>query len=171
MASQEALNQPAGLAGVPRSLSDRPMVVRWWVHFSQFMLHKPLGAFGVIIIFLVVWWLLSGRPSLRDYLSIRTERAGEAVMTGFAVGFGGWLFTLAVALLIGLILTAAGLMPKNPQPSPMIGYMASMAIWKKVVIVFSPCSESGSNGERESTTKRVVLSAASSTFWSTILRP
>ena len=47
------------------------------------------------------------------------------------------MFTLAVALLVGLILTAAGVIPKNPQPSPMIGYMAGLALWKKVLIVLS----------------------------------
>jgi len=91
----------------------------------------------ILIVFLVVWWLLTGRPRLGDYLSIRSERAGEAVMTGFAVGFGGWLFTLAVALIIGLLLSAAGLIPKNPQPSPMIGFMAAMPLWKKALIVLS----------------------------------
>ena len=91
----------------------------------------------ILILFLFVWWLLSGRPSLGQYLNIRRERAGQAVMTGFAVGFGGWLFTLAVALIIGLILSAAGLIPKNPQPSPMIGYMAALPAWKKATIVLS----------------------------------
>src|SRR5204863_4852619 len=56
---------------------------------------------------------------------------------GLAVVFGGWMFTLAVALIIGLILSAAGLIPKNPQPSPMIGYMAGLARWKKELIVIS----------------------------------
>src|SRR5205085_8094515 len=91
----------------------------------------------ILILFLFVWWLLSGRPTLTEYLNIRRERVGEAVMTGLAVGFGGWIFTLAVALIIGLILSAAGVIPKNPQPSPMIGYMAALPLWKKATIVAS----------------------------------
>ena len=91
----------------------------------------------ILIIFLFVWWLLSGRPPLAQYLNIRSERVGEAVMTGLGVGFGGWIFTIAVALIIGLILSAAGLIPKNPQPSPMIGYMAALPAWKKATIVAS----------------------------------
>jgi membrane protease YdiL (CAAX protease family) len=91
----------------------------------------------ILIIFLLIWWLLTGRPRLTAYLNIQTERPGEAVMTGLAVGFGGWIFTLAVALVIGLLLSAAGLIPKNPQPSPMIGYMAAMPLWKKATIVLS----------------------------------
>jgi membrane protease YdiL (CAAX protease family) len=91
----------------------------------------------ILIAFLVVWWLLTGRPPLREYLNVRREKAGEAVMTGLAVGFGGWLFTLMVALVIGLLLSAMGLIPKNPQPSPMIGYMAALPLWKKAAIVLS----------------------------------
>jgi len=91
----------------------------------------------ILIVFLVVWWLLTGRPRLHQYLNIQRERPGEAVMTGLAVGFGGWMFTLMVALVIGLILSAAGLIPKNPQPSPMIGYMAALPLWKKATIVLS----------------------------------
>lgn len=41
--------------GVPRSLSDRPMVVRWLIQFGRFMRTKPLGAAGVVIILLVAF--------------------------------------------------------------------------------------------------------------------
>ena len=91
----------------------------------------------LLITFLAVWWLLTGRPPLAAFLNIRRERPGEALMTGLAVGFGGWLFTLAVALVVGLILSAAGLIPKNVQPPPMIGYLAALPAWKKATIVFS----------------------------------
>ena len=91
----------------------------------------------ILVVFLILWWALTGRPRAGEYLNIRRERAGEAVMTGFAVGFGGWLATIAALLLIGLLLTAAGAMPKNPQPSPLIGYMAALPVWKKTLIVAS----------------------------------
>ena len=55
----------------------------------------------------------------------------------FAVGDGGWIFTISIAIIICLLLVAAGLMPKNPTPSPMIGGMAALPIWKKCVIVLS----------------------------------
>ena len=50
---------------------------------------------------------------------------------------GGWIFTLSIALMIGLILTASGLMPKNVQPSPMVAWLAALPLWKKAVIVLS----------------------------------
>ena len=99
--------------------------------YSLFDLHV------ILIIFLVVWWLLAGRPPITRFLTIRRERPGEAVRTGFAVGVGGWIFTIVMALIIALILTATGLIPKNPKPSPMIFWMASLPAWKKAAIVLS----------------------------------
>lgn len=99
--------------------------------YSLFLLH------GILIVFLVGWWLLTSRPPLGKFLNLRGEESGEMVMIGLAVGVGGWIFTLIVALLIGLILTASGLMPKAPQPSPMIAWMAALPLWKKMLIVVS----------------------------------
>jgi membrane protease YdiL (CAAX protease family) len=108
----------------PKELAGTPFYRLFALHF-------------ILIVFLIVWWLLTGRPRVSEFLNIKRERMGEAVMTGLAVGFGGWLFTLAVALVVGLLLAAAGLIPKNPQPSPMIGFMAALPLWKKILIVLS----------------------------------
>src|ERR1700756_1004907 len=75
--------------------------------------YSLFGLHAILLVFLIGWWLLSGRPPLGEFLNIPRRGNGEAVLTGFAVGVGGWLFTLSVALLIGLILTASGLIPKN----------------------------------------------------------
>lgn len=99
--------------------------------YSLFLLH------AILVVFLIGWWFLTRRPRVDEFLNIRTERAGEAVMTGFAVGVGGWIATILMALVIALILTAAGVIPKNPQPSPMIAWMASLPLWKKATIVLS----------------------------------
>jgi membrane protease YdiL (CAAX protease family) len=99
--------------------------------YSLFTLH------AILLVFLLGWWLLTQRPPVGAYLNVPRARLGEAVMTGFAVGVGGWIVTLLIALAIALILTAAGVIPKNPQPSPMIGWMAALPLWKKGTIVFS----------------------------------
>jgi len=99
--------------------------------YSLFTLH------AILLIFLLGWWFLTLRPPVRTFLNIPRERTGEAVMTGFAVGVGGWIVTIAFALVIGLLLAASGLIPKNPQPSPMIGWMAALPLWKKATIVCS----------------------------------
>ena len=99
--------------------------------YSLFTLH------AILIVFLAGWWLLTQRPPIETFLNLRRERAGEMIMTGFAVGVGGWIGTLALALMIAVILTAAGLIPQNPEPSPMIGWMAALPLWKKGAIVIS----------------------------------
>ena len=99
--------------------------------YSLFTLH------ALLIVFLLGWWLLARRPPVSAFLNIPRARLGEAVMTGFAVGVGGWVLTLGLAIIIALILTATGVIPKNPQPSPMIGWMAALPLWKKGLIVFS----------------------------------
>jgi len=99
--------------------------------YSLFTLH------AILLAFLIGWWLLTRRPPVGRFLNIPREHAGEAVMTGFAVGVGGWIFTIMLTLAIALVLSAAGVIPKNPQPSPMIGWMAALPLWKKGTIVFS----------------------------------
>jgi len=99
--------------------------------YSLFSLHV------ILLVFLAGWWLLAGRPPLGRFFNFRRERVGEAVMTGFAVGVGGWIVTIVFAVLLGVILTSTGLMPKAPRPSPMIGWLAALPLWKKGVVVFS----------------------------------
>jgi len=99
--------------------------------YSLFTLHV------ILIAFLAGWWLMAGRPPLVQFFNIQRERPGEAVLTGLAVGVGGWIATIAIALLIAFILQATGVLPKNPQPSATIAWMASLPLWKKILIVFS----------------------------------
>lgn len=99
--------------------------------FNLFEMHVILMAF------LVGWWLLSGRPALREFLQIRHERPAEVVALGLSVGVGGWIVTILVAMLLGLLLQATGALDKPPEPPAMIGWMANLALWKKVVIVLS----------------------------------
>src|SRR5712691_11164963 len=79
--------------------------------YALFSLH------AILIMFLVGWWIATSRPPLREFLNIQRGNPGEAVLTGLAVGIGGWIFTLVVALAIAALLNAAGLI-ENPKPSP-----------------------------------------------------
>jgi uncharacterized protein len=99
--------------------------------------YSLFGLHAILFVFLLGWWLLTRRPPIGEFLNIPRRGNGEAVLTGFAVGVGGWIFTLSIALIIGLILTASGLMPKNVQPSPMVAWLAALPLWKKAVIVLS----------------------------------
>lgn len=99
--------------------------------WQLFLLH------AILVAFLAGWWLLTGRPPLAKFLNLRRDDAGEMVLTGFAVGVGGWIFTLIAAALIVAILAASGLIPVKPTISPMIGWMAALPLWKKATIVVS----------------------------------
>ncbi|HJW93489.1 MAG TPA: type II CAAX endopeptidase family protein [Thermoanaerobaculia bacterium] len=91
----------------------------------------------VMIVFLLVWWLITRRPPLGTFLNIPRNGNGEAVMTGFAVGFGGWIATIVIALFALAILRVAGLVPDNIKPPAMIAFMAHVPWWKKASIVFA----------------------------------
>lgn len=99
--------------------------------------YQLFGLHAILVIFLIGWWLAAGRPSLMEFLNIQRGKNREAVMIGLAVGVGGWIVTISMALLTALILKATGLLPEDPQPSPMIGFMAGLALWKKILIVLS----------------------------------
>jgi membrane protease YdiL (CAAX protease family) len=99
--------------------------------------YSIFGMHAILLAFLAGWWLLTGRPNLRAYLNIPREHTGEAILGGFAMGLFGWIFTLIVALLIGLVLTSTGLTPKNMTPPPLIAWLAAQPVWKKALIVIS----------------------------------
>jgi membrane protease YdiL (CAAX protease family) len=99
--------------------------------------YSLFGLHAILVVFLAGWWFATGRPGAAEFFNIQRDRNAEATMIGIAVGVGGWIFTLGMALTIALILRATGLLTEDPKPSPMIGFMAAMAWWKKVLIVLS----------------------------------
>ena len=99
--------------------------------------YSLFGLHAILILFLVGWWFAAGRQHLADFFNFQRGKNFEAVMIGFAVGVGGWIVTLGTALMVALILRATGLLAEDPQPSPMIGFMAAMEWWKKVLIILS----------------------------------
>lgn len=98
---------------------------------SLFILHYML------MIFLLGWWFLTGRPKPAKFFNLRRDPNGESELLGFAVGFGGWILTIIVAVAIGLILKSAGLIGDDLKASPMIPWMAALPIWKKILLVFA----------------------------------
>ncbi|HVG23208.1 MAG TPA: CPBP family intramembrane glutamic endopeptidase [Thermoanaerobaculia bacterium] len=95
---------------------------------------------AALAFFLLGWWLVTGRPPLREFLQIRHERPAEVAAIGLSVGVGGWMITLAIAALVALLLQATGVMNEPPAPPAMIPWMAKLAWWKKALIVASAMS-------------------------------
>jgi len=99
--------------------------------YSLFLMH------AILIVFLVGWWLASGMPDVREFLNIRHERPSEVAALGVAVGVGGWIVTIVLAMLVALILRATGVLKEPAGPPAMIGWMAALPVWKKALIVLS----------------------------------
>jgi len=99
--------------------------------YSLFTLHV------ILLVFLAGWWLLSGRPGLREFLNIRHEKPVEVAAIGMSVGVGGWIGTILIALLVALILRAAGAINEPAEPPAAIAWMAALPLWKKATIVLS----------------------------------
>jgi membrane protease YdiL (CAAX protease family) len=99
--------------------------------YSLFLMH------AILVVFLFGWWAATGFPDLREFLNIRYEKPSEVVAIGVSVGVGGWIFTMLAAMLVAFVLQATGVLEKAPEPPAMIGWMASLAWWKKVLIVLS----------------------------------
>jgi len=92
---------------------------------------------AILVVFLAGWWLITGGPALREFLNIRHERPAEVVAIGFAVGVGGWVFTIVAAMVVAMILQASGMLSGPAEPPAMIGWMANLPIWKKALIILS----------------------------------
>jgi len=89
---------------------------------------------GLLILFLALWWLLSGRPPLADFLALRSARPLAEAGAGICLGLIGWVLTLAVALVFGLAFRWFDL--PGPQTAPtLVRWISSLPLLQKVVIV------------------------------------
>jgi membrane protease YdiL (CAAX protease family) len=116
----------AGASSGSMSAAELKHIPFW----SLFTLHL------LLLIFLAGWWLLTGRPPLRQFLNLRGDTL-RSVMIGLTVGVAGWAITIAAALSFALLLQAVHLMPEHLEPSPMIPWMAALPFWRKATIVFT----------------------------------
>ena len=99
--------------------------------WSVFSLH------AILLCFLGAWWLFAGRPQLGTFFNIRRKGLVEDSMTGFAMGVGGWIITIMVAITIGLLLQKFGQIDSDMKPPDAIPWMAALPVHKKILIVFS----------------------------------
>jgi membrane protease YdiL (CAAX protease family) len=89
---------------------------------------------GVLASFLACWWLLSGRPHLADFLALRSPRPLAEAGLGICLGLIGWVLTLAVGLLFGLVTLWLDL-PRPTAVPPLVQWMAALSPFRKLLIV------------------------------------
>jgi len=89
---------------------------------------------GLLTAFLSLWWLLSGRPPLREFLALRSERPLVEAGAGVCFGLIGWVLTLVVGLAFALVLRLLHLPAPQAAP-PLVQWIAQLSILKKLLIV------------------------------------
>jgi membrane protease YdiL (CAAX protease family) len=89
---------------------------------------------GALAVFLLGWWFLAGRPSLRNFLALASERPLAEAATGVALGLIGWVLTLVLALAVALLAGGLGLRGPHGVP-PLVGWIASLPAPKRLLIV------------------------------------
>jgi membrane protease YdiL (CAAX protease family) len=102
---------------------------------SVFAVHATL------VFFLVCYYALSGRRSISEFLSLRSDRPGHDLAVGAAIGVVGWVLTIltaAVILGIGYLLSPKERgVPADAAVSPMIVWLVAQPLWVKALIVVS----------------------------------
>jgi membrane protease YdiL (CAAX protease family) len=89
---------------------------------------------GLLTAFLALWWLLAGRPPLREFLALTSERPLAEAGTGVCLGLIGWVLTLLVGLAFALVFRLFNLPAPQAAP-PLVQWIAQLSIAKKLVIV------------------------------------
>jgi len=80
--------------------------------------------------FLVGWWLLAGRPPLRDFLALRSARPLTEAGAGVCLGLIGWTLTLLIAVVVFLLHV-----PGPRGVSPLVGWIAVLPVSHRLLII------------------------------------
>ena len=88
------------------------------------------GVHAVLALFLVCYYLLSGRRSVADFLRLRSERPVPDAFSGLFIGTAGWLLTiLLAALFVGLWYFIRGAPPGADEGSSAAARVSPMIVW------------------------------------------
>ena len=108
---------------------------------KQLSLVSVFAVHATLVFFLVCYYALSGRRSIAEFLSLRSERPAHDLAVGAGIGIVGWVLTIltaAVILGIGYVLSPkerGG--PSEATVSPVILWLVSQPVWVKLLIVVS----------------------------------
>lgn len=88
----------------------------------------------LLALFLLSWWLLAGRPPLREFLALSTPDPARQARLGLVVGVAGWGLTVAAGLVVLGVLRFAGVDEVRPIP-PLVRWLASQPFGSRLVLV------------------------------------
>ncbi len=102
---------------------------------SVFAVHATL------VFFLICYYALSGRRSISEFLSLKSDRPAHDLAVGAGIGVVGWVLTIltaAVILGVGYLLSPKDRgAPGEAEVSPMIVWLVAQPVWVKILIVVS----------------------------------
>jgi len=101
---------------------------------ARLSLPSILALQQLLALFLLCWWLLSGRPPLREFLCLATPEPARQVRAGIVIGLAGWGMTVAAGLVVLGVLRFAGLDEVRPIP-PLVRWLASQPLASRLVLV------------------------------------
>ncbi len=89
---------------------------------------------ALLAVFLLSWWLLSGRPSPASFLGLDSKRPLAEAGTGVALGLIGWTLTIVVGLGAALLFHAFDYEPHHAVP-PLVSWLASRPAEQRGLLV------------------------------------
>lgn len=116
-----------GLAGGARETRDLTLVSLFAVH-------------AILLGFLALYWALSRREPILDFLKLRSAQPGKDLAAGFFIGIAGWLFTILalVAFVLVWMLVTRGNAPVTPKGvNPTVLWVVSRPLAVRIAIVLS----------------------------------
>jgi len=117
-----------GLAGGTRETRGLTIVSLFAVHF-------------ILLGFLAIYWALSRREPLADFLRLRSAHPGKDLAAGFFIGIAGWFFTILALLgfvLVWYLLRRQGIGDVAPNGvNPTVLWVVSQPLAVRIAIVVS----------------------------------
>jgi membrane protease YdiL (CAAX protease family) len=101
---------------------------------ARLSLPSILALQQLLALFLLSWWLLAGRPPLREFLALSAPDPARQVRIGLVVGVAGWGLTVAAGLVVLGALRFAGVDEVRPIP-PLVRWLASQPFGSRLVLV------------------------------------
>ena len=103
----------------------------------------PFGALflghGLLASFLLLWWVLAGRPPLREYLHLSFGDLRDALRLGAAAGAAGWAVTMTTMAVVGTLAVTVdpGSLPEDGEIPSTVRIIVELAWYERLLIVLS----------------------------------